>query len=91
MSLRQLLYCIVWAYSLAAWLEINIFTYYITVWNPPGLLLYNNVQRINAIRKASYVASLFFRQVNCVINQFTLRDKMAINVPIFLDKMSKTC
>ena len=27
MSLRQLLYCILWAYSVAAWLEINIFTY----------------------------------------------------------------
>ena len=30
-SLRQLLYCIVWAYSLAAWLEINIvLTYLLT-------------------------------------------------------------
>ena len=29
MSLRQLLYCIVWAYSLAAWLEINILLTYL--------------------------------------------------------------
>ena len=29
MSLRQLLYCILWAYSVAAWLEINILLTYL--------------------------------------------------------------
>ena len=32
MFLSQLLYCILWAYSLAVWLEINIFTLYFC-WN----------------------------------------------------------
>ena len=48
MSLRQLLYCILWAYSVAAWLEINILlTYLLTVSMLSGLSMLSYFKKVN--------------------------------------------